>query len=363
MLKIHPNKFHLCCLYLFLTHLSSAQVDSNQVIPNKSSPWKWSGYVEIYATAAQPTPMRLRHPSFQYSYHKLGGVQLNLGMVELGYQSKRIRGNLGFGAGTYMDRNLSGESSGWKNTTQANVGIALDRQQRWWIDVGVFPSHIGAESAVGMNCINLSRSVVADNSPYYESGMKWSGQNKKKTVQFSLLMLNGWQRMRFLPEQSMAIGHQIVYQPNEKWLINSSGFWGEAAPGTKRLYHNFYMQWQPDTCWRVLLGWDIGRQLQSGQQTNWQSPMIQANWRWNRTFTLGARAEYFYDPGAALIPKNDGNSFQTWGASLNIDWRVNALLLWRAEYRYFQNRTPYFMTETTTGRTYQAFNTSLSCWL
>ncbi len=44
------------------------------------------------------------------------------------------------------------------------------------------PSHIGFESAVGSDCWNLTRSILAENSPYFESGIKLNYTNKKQDV-------------------------------------------------------------------------------------------------------------------------------------------------------------------------------------
>lgn len=41
-----------------------------------------------------------------------------------------------------------------------------------WLDAGIYPSHIGLESAVGKDNRTLTRSLAAENSPYYESGAR-----------------------------------------------------------------------------------------------------------------------------------------------------------------------------------------------
>ena len=354
----------LVTLSLLFLQQASAQLDSIQTEPRVNDRWRWTGYVETYLTDSRPKSMNKRHPSFQYSYHKLGGIQLNLGLIELNYQGKRLRGNLGLGAGTYMDRNLSGEPSGWKNVTQANLGIALDRKQHWWIDAGVLPSHIGAESAIGGSCINVTRSLVADNSPYYESGIRLSGKNKSQVIQFQLLLLNGWQRIQFIPQrQSLAVGHQFTFQPNAKWFVQSSSFIGEASPGISRLYHNFFIQWQPDSSWRILAGWDVGVQEQNKKRYHWHSPMLQTSWTWQRHWSLGGRIEYFSDPEAVMISRVEGNAFQGWSSSLNLDWKINNQLMWRLEYRHFQNKQSYFGRANHLQTKYTAMTTAVVFWL
>jgi hypothetical protein len=81
------------------------------------------------------------------------------------------------------------------------------------------PSHIGFESAISKDCFTLTRSILADNSPYFESGAKisYSSDNGKWFV--SGLVLNGWQRIqRVNGNSTVAFGHQLTYRPTEKLL-------------------------------------------------------------------------------------------------------------------------------------------------
>lgn len=57
------------------------------------------------------------------------------------------------------------------------------------------PSHLGFESAVGIDCWNLTRSILAENSPYYETGIKLNYTNKKQDLYIAFHLLNGWQKI------------------------------------------------------------------------------------------------------------------------------------------------------------------------
>nr|WP_290930803.1 outer membrane beta-barrel protein [Haliscomenobacter sp.] len=57
------------------------------------------------------------------------------------------------------------------------------------------PSHIGFESAIGKDCWNLSRSILAENSPYYETGVRLSLNSANGKWYAAAMLLNGWQRM------------------------------------------------------------------------------------------------------------------------------------------------------------------------
>jgi hypothetical protein len=52
---------------------------------------------------------------------------------------------------------------GEKPLLEANIGYKPFAATNFWIDAGVMPSHIGFESAIGSDCWNLTRSILAEN--------------------------------------------------------------------------------------------------------------------------------------------------------------------------------------------------------
>lgn len=121
--------------------------------------------------------------------------------------------------------------------------LRLSKNKKLWIDGGVFPSHIGFESFVGIDCWNLTRSLLAVNSPYYESGIKLSYTSDKNKWFLSTLAFNSWQRLQRQAGKTVpAFGHQLIIKPDEKLLFNSSFFIGSEAPDSvrrMRYFHNF----------------------------------------------------------------------------------------------------------------------------
>ena len=112
--------------------------------------------------------------------------------------------------GTYANSNLAAEPGVLKNIFEANAGVKISKKKKLWIDAGIFESHIGFESAIGKNCWNLTRSISADNSPYYESGIKLSYTSDNEKWFLSGLILNGWQRIqRVNGNNTPAFGHQL----------------------------------------------------------------------------------------------------------------------------------------------------------
>src|SRR6185295_5898902 len=121
---------------------------------------------------------------------------VNLGLLKASYNTDWIRGNIALATGTYMNANYAAEPGVLKNIYEANAGVRISKSKNLWIDIGIMPSHIGFESARSYDCWNLTRSIIADNTPYYESGAKvtYTSDNNKWMV--SALALNGWQRIQ-----------------------------------------------------------------------------------------------------------------------------------------------------------------------
>ncbi len=135
------------------------------------SPISFSGYLETYYSFDFGNPKQHNRPYF-YSHNKHNELNLNLGFIKANYIKDNLRGNIALMAGTYPEYNLASEEDGLKNIFEANVGVKISSKHNLWIDAGIMPSHIGFESAIGKDCVNLTRSLLADNSPYYETGVK-----------------------------------------------------------------------------------------------------------------------------------------------------------------------------------------------
>ncbi len=163
-------------------------------------PIKLSGYLETYYSYDFMRPVNNEKPDYNYNYKKHNQLNVNLAFVKASYQAKRLRSNLAFMTGNYAMYNLSAEPNWAKPIFEANVGVKLIRDKDLWLDAGVMPSHIGFESAVGSDCWNLTRSILAENSPYFESGIKLNYTNKKQDVYVAMHLLNGWQKLQLLME-------------------------------------------------------------------------------------------------------------------------------------------------------------------
>lgn len=322
-----------------LVNITNAQTDSTK------NPLKISGYIETYYVYDFGNPANHNRPGFVYSHNRHNEVNLNLGYVQAEYNNEKVRGKLALITGTYANANLAAEPGVLKNIFEANAGVKISKTKNLWVDAGIFASHIGFESAIGANCWNMTRSILADNSPYFESGAKISYTSDDEKWFLSGLILNGWQRIQRVDgNNTPAFGHQITYKPNAKITLNSSSFVGSDTPDSTRqmrYFHNFYSQFQFNEKFGLIAGFDIGAQQKakgSSDYNVWYSPVLIARFTPGEKLAFSARAEYYSDQGKVIISTGTPNGFQTFGYSVNMDVRVMENVLWRLEARTFNSQ-------------------------
>ena len=329
---------------------------------------KLSGYVEMYYSLAPNYKAEGRHPDFLYSFTRRNEFNLNFGLLHAEYEAERMRGALGFMLGTYAAENLAGEPAWARNIYEARVGYQLLANKALWLDVGIMPSHLGFESPQSVPCWNLTRSLVAEGSPYYFSALRLGYETDKGDWYGALWLTNGWQRIVRVEGNSLPSGgHQLVWKPSEAWEISSSSFVGTDDPDSLRrmiYFHNFFTRWTPNAQWGFLLGFDVGaqqKQLGVSEYNNWYAPVGIVRWQEaGERYAVALRAEYFHDAGNVIA---DGglDGFKNLGLSVNFDWQWRKNMWWRTEFRNFYLNSPIFMQSNgAMSRNYGYVTTALS---
>lgn len=288
---------------------------------------KISGYLETYYGYDFNKPSDNNRPGFVYSHNRHNEINLNLGLIKATYDRGNTRANLALMAGTYPNANLAGEPGVLKNIYEANAGIRLSKTKNLWIDVGVFSSHIGFESAISKDCWALTRNIASENTPYYEAGAKITYGTNDGKLTAAALYLNGWQRItRQSGNSQPAGGLQLTWKPTSGVTLNYSNYLGtEGADSIRvtRFYHNLYGIFQINEQLGVTLGFDYGtQQREKGSQKKKEvlSPVAIAQFKFNSTWAMAGRLEYYEDKSGILIATGTPNGFKTTGYSLNLDY-------------------------------------------
>lgn len=326
-----------------------------------------SGYAETFYSYDFGRPFNHNRPGFIYSYNRHNEVNINLGFIKVNYQKNRLRSNLALMAGTYVNANLAAEPGVLKNIFEANIGIKLSNKKNLWLDAGIFPSHIGFESAIGKDCWALTRSILAENSPYYESGAKLTYITNDGQWTISGLLLNGWQRIQRVDgNNTPAFGHQLTYKPSSTITFNSSSFIGnDKADSVRqmRYFHNFYLQWQMSKRLGIIVGLDVGAEQKnkgSHEYNMWYAPILLFKVTTGKHSNLTARLEYFTDESGVIISTASPNGFKTMGYSLNYDISVQDNVMWRVEARALSSKDKIFYHGETAANTNYTITTCMA---
>jgi hypothetical protein len=300
--------------------------------------WQLTGFTDIYYQYDFNKPLSRERPPFVYNHKKHNRVSVNLAMLKLSYNGNRWTGNVALMAGDYATYNLAAEPRWLQYVSEANVGYRFTSKLS--AEAGVLPSHIGFESAVSKDCWNLSRSFLAENSPYYETGVKLNyAFNTKWTA--AILLLQGWQNMKDL-NRSKAIGTQLQFKPNNKWLFNSSSFVGNELPDTVaatwRVFHDLYLTNALTKNINIALLFDVGLQ---GNEMWWGSALM-LQYKLSAKWKTAVRAEYYNDPHSVIITAFPATGVQGGGYSFNLDFTPLHWLSVRTEMKWLQGANAVF---------------------
>ena len=308
------------------------------------------GYIETYFSYDFGNPANHLRPGFVYSHNKHNELNINLGFVKANYAKDNIRGNFAVMAGTYAQYNMAAEEDLMRNIFEANAGVKVSSKHKLWVDVGIMPSHIGFESAIGKDCANLTRSMLADNSPYFEAGVKLGYTSPTEKWYLAAMYLNGWQRIQKIEgNQTPAFGTQVTYKPSGKATLNWSTYIGNEQPDVDRkwrYFNNFYGQFALTSKTNLTAGFDIGAQQTvngSSDYDVWYSPILILQHKPTAKIQLAARAEYYQDKKGVIIATGTENGFKTFGFSANFDYIISENAMFRLEARNLSSKDEVFL--------------------
>ena len=350
-------KYIFYCLATLFSFSTFSQSDSTGKLT-------FSGYGEVYYSYDLSAPDNHEKPGFLYNHKRHNEINANLVLGKVNYTSDNIRGNFALMAGNYAQYNLSAEPVLLRNIYEANIGFKLCKKSNVWLDAGVMPAHIGFESAIGADCWTLSRSLVAENSPYYESGVKLSFTSKNEKFYAAGLVLNGWQHIQ-RPDymNKPSFGFHMHYKPSSKLSINWCNFTGSDKPDSLnalRVFNNIYVVWEPTDKFGIIAGFDFGYDKKDTvNYATWYAPVLILRYKITPKAIIAARSEYYNDKDQIIIGTGTKNGFQVLGSSVNFDYKVSDKLTWRIEAKHFNSMDKIFVLDKKAAHDNYSFTTSL----
>lgn len=315
------------------------------------SPLTYYGFVDAYYGYDFEHPATNARPFFLFSHNRQNEFAVNNAVLGARYDDGKVRGAVGLHAGTYVVANYAAEDPVLRHVYEAYAGFRPFAKA--WLDAGIFASHIGFESALSKDNWTLTRSLMAENSPFYQSGVRFTYEAGPKLT-LTGLVLNGWQNIRET-NQAKAVGTQLQWKPTARLLLNSSTFYGNEQPTDslvrRRYFHDFYITYAAAPRLALALAFDVGAQQSAhhaGYDT-WHTGAAFAKYKLAERWSATLRGEYYYaDRGvliARLSPYPADADFRVAGGSLNLDYLPTANVAVRVEGRYLKARNAIFEQE------------------
>ncbi|MDX2191461.1 MAG: outer membrane beta-barrel protein [Bacteroidota bacterium] len=281
---------------------------------------------------------------FLFNHARQNDFTINFAYLKASYNGSDFRFNFGGMFGNYVQFNLDKEPYPYKYFYEANFGFRLIN--KFWVMGGIIPSHIGAEQVLSRDNFTLTRSLCAENSPYYELGIRFSYEPNERWL-IAAFVLNGWQKLKLSRDYSMpSFGTQIKYQLLDYITINHSSFIGTASPDsafTYRFFSNLYAQFNFKKRISLYIGFDYGWQQQSkgnSKYFTWYTPYFVVKYGVTKKFFLIGRYENFYDPNNVVTPV--GTPYLVKGYSGGIELKPFKFLSLRSELKYYDSSEALF---------------------
>ncbi len=310
----------------------------------------FGGFVDGYYAYDFNHPRTLDRP-FTTQAARHDEFNINLAYLEAVLSAPRLRGRFAAQFGTSVQANYAGEPrvgtlSGpdvSRFIQEASVGYALS--PRLWVDGGVFFSPFGSESWISRDNWTYTRSLIADNSPYYEAGVKATWQ-ATPALAAQLHVINGWQNISET-NSDKAFGARVDYTPRHGVDLAYDAFVGneqpDSVPSRLRVWQEAIVQVQPTAALQLRGTFDYGQQKRAAAGTaTWTGWAAIARYRVTTPVAVALRGEGYSDPEQVIVETGRPFGLRVVAASLNVDVAPAPRLLWRTELRTIEARDPLF---------------------
>lgn len=266
---------------------------------------------------------------------------VNLAYIEANISGNRVHGRLALQAGTSVQSNYAAEPtlgtvSGPSLSRLIQEGyVGYQVAPTFWIDAGIFYSNAGMEGWVSKDNPTYSRSLVADYSPYYSSGVRGTWQATPKLA-VRLDVVNGWQNISET-NTDKGVGVRFDYVPSAPLTVSYYNLFNTEAGSRVRVFNGLGAKLS--TSQTTLLGevdyGTLGAGSAGGSSATWWGFTAVAKQRVAPKMALVGRIERYSDPEQVNIVTGLLASFVGNSASIGVDVAPQSRVLWRTEIRGF----------------------------
>ena len=340
------TRARLCAALLAVPCTAGAQ----STAPDTTVRVTFGGFVDGYFAYDFNRPRSLDRPyTTQAARH--AEFNVNLAHLEAVLSGPRVRGRLAAQFGTSVQANyaaeptvgaLSGPSVS-RFIQEATAGYQVARTV--WVDGGVFFSPFGSENWISRDNWTYTRSFIADNSPYYEAGVKATWQ-ARPYLSAQLHVINGWQNISET-NSDKALGARVDYTPKDGVDVSFDAFVGneqpDSLPRRVRIWQEAIVQLEPTPRLGLRGTLDYGTQERPhGGTSAWRGYAVIARYAVAPNVSIAGRWEGYSDPEQVIVVTGQPFGVRVGGGSANVDVTPAPRLLWRTELRAVRTRDPLF---------------------
>ena len=317
--------------------------------PDTAVTVSFGGFVDNYYAYDFGRPANFDRP-FTTQAARHNEFNVNLAYIEAKVSGPRVRGRLALQAGTSVQSNYAGEPaigsvSGPSLSRFIQEAVAgYQISPSLWVDGGIFLSHIGMESFISRDNHTYTRSLSADYTPYYESGVKLTWQATPK-LSALVTVVNGWQNISE-NNQDKAVGARLDYARSSSTTLSYYNFIGnEVASNRLRVFNGVGFKSGLTPAFTLQGNFDYGTQQKAlTGSSSWFSTGIIGKQQVNPVIGISGRVERYQDPDQVIVATGSPGGFKATTASVGIDVSPVGPIraLWRNELRGTWAADPVF---------------------
>lgn len=333
-------KNNLIVFFIFISSFTFSQ-DS---IWKKAPQLNFSLFTDVFYCYDFARPKEGNRQEFLYNHNRHNEWNLNVGAIGFNLLHDKYEVLLSFQAGTYVLDNYKNENEVIKHVAESYISIHPDKKNDFTLMAGIFQSHLGFEGIYSIENPTMTRTLLAENIPYYLTGIQGIYQ-PSKSLKVLLFSGNGWQRIARLSGNSLpAFGTQIQYLGKKGYTYNWSTFICSEYPDEirrMRYFNNFFIQ---KKFRKVLLisDFDFGleqRQMGSKNLNFWYSSGVIAKIKLNKMWSISCREEFYSDRNNVII--SGSSHFQVLSSSIGLNYQLTQNLKFQIEGRHLVSFDAY----------------------
>jgi hypothetical protein len=331
----------------------------------EASPVEFGGFLDTYYAFDLGRPAN-QERSYTTTAARHNELNINLAHLEALISREKTQARLAFQAGTSVQNNYAGEP-----TRGSTSGGSLSRHlQEAWLEYeltpttqvkgGIYFSHIGSESFISTNNFTYTRSLAADYSPYYQSGVALLHQfDGRHQAEFHLI--NGWQNISE-DNEDKALGLKYTFRPgaSDDLIFGYSNYLG-SYQNRARIFQDFNLAWELNSWFSLMALFDYGiQETAARQKKNFHTANLQGKFSLSEFSSLSLRGEYYADPHQLNVVSVSSQPFRVHGGSITYDRHLEEGVLWRLEGRHLQSSNLVFVKKSGNSKNNTLFASSFS---